>query len=170
MQEEKQYFIKEVGSHLDKSSYCLIADYSGITVDETEQLRIQLEKVGAEFHVIKNRILKIAANERDFPEMDEWLKGQNAIVVGGENPSESIKVVEKFIKDTKKLAIKGGVLDAKLLTEAEVEALGKLPSMEVLRAQLLGTLNAPAQQAVRIFNGVPQALVNVLKNYEESLG
>ncbi|MBN2068733.1 MAG: 50S ribosomal protein L10 [Opitutales bacterium] len=170
MQTEKQYFIKEVGSHLDKSSYCLITDYTGITVEEVEGLRIKLEKVGAEFHVVKNRILKIAAQEREFPEMAEWLTGQTAIIVGGENPSESIKILEGFIKEKKKVSIKGGVLDKKLLSEAEVSDLGKLPSLEVLRAQLLGTLNAPAQQTVTVLMGVPQAIVNILKNYEEKLG
>lgn len=163
MQSEKKYLVEEVGSYLDDSSYIFLADFTRMTVLETEELRKILADLGAEFHVVKNRIFKIAAEERKLEINQENLSGPTAIVVGGSNPPGVAKALEKFLKDKKKLEIKGGVLDAGALTSAQVSELAKLPSAEVLKAQLLGLLNQPATMAVRILQAVPQGVLNVLQ-------
>lgn len=162
MRPEKQFLVDEIEAHLDKSDYFLLTNYNRITVDETELLRTELAKQDAEFHVIKNSILNVAAQKRELPDLKEHLTGQTAIIVGGENPSEVAKVVLKFFKDKDKVDVKAGIMDDRLLTRDEVEQLSKLPSLDVLRAQLMGLLNTPAQQLVRVINGVPQAMINVL--------
>jgi large subunit ribosomal protein L10 len=163
MQPEKKFLVDEVGAHLDKSEYVFLADFQRVTVAETEELRHILADLGAEFHVVKNRILKIAAGERELEVEDEKLAGPTAIVVGGNNPPGVAKALEKFFKDKKKLEIKGGVLNKAGLSVDEVSALAKLPPEEVLKAQLLGLLNQPASQMVRIIQAVPQGLLNVLQ-------
>lgn len=163
MQEEKQYLAEEIGAWLDKSDYVFLADFSRITVAETEELRKALADQGAEFHVVKNRILKLAAAEREYPDLEEHLKGPTAIVVGGENAPGVAKALEKFFKDRQKLELKAGVLEKNAITAAEISALAKLPPAEVLKAQLLGLFNQPATQMVRIIQAVPQGLLNVLQ-------
>jgi len=170
MQSEKKYLVEEVSNYLGKSNYVFLADFERVTVAETEELRRVLAELGAEFHVVKNRILKIAATERDIDLDSELLTGPTGIVVGGENAPGVAKALEKFFKDKKKLEIKGGVLDQETLTVDDVSSLAKLPPEEVLKAQLLGLLNQPASQMVRIIQAVPQGLLNVLhaKSQEEA--
>ena len=163
MQAEKKFLVEEVGSYLDKSEYMFLADFQRVTVAETEELRRILSGLGAEFHVVKNRILKIAAEEREMEIAEGNLRGPTAIVVGGKDAAGVAKALEKFFKDKKKLEIKGGVLQKGSLSVEEVSNLAKLPSEEILRAQLLGLLNTPATQMVRIIQAVPQGLLNVLQ-------
>jgi large subunit ribosomal protein L10 len=162
MQTEKKYLVDEIGAHLDKSNYVFLADFERVTVAETEELRRILAELGAEFHVVKNRMLRIAASERELEIDAEKLTGPTSIIVGGDNAPGVAKALEKFFKDKKKLEIKGGVLESSTLTAGEVSDLAKLPSAEVLKAQLLGLLNQPASQMVRIVQAVPQGLLNVL--------
>ncbi len=163
MQIEKKFLVEETGSHLDKSDYVFFADFTKVTVIETETLRKQLAELGAEFHVVKNRILSRAAEEREIEISAELLSGPTAIVVGGNNPPGVAKVLEKFIKDTKKMEVKGGSLSKNPLTVEDISALSKLPTEEVLKAQLLGLLNQPATMLVRVVQAVPQGMLNVLQ-------
>jgi len=163
MQTEKKYLIEEIQAHLDKSDYVFLADFTRITVAETEELRKVLADEGAEFHVVKNRLFKIAAGEKELDCLEEHLTGPTSIVVGGDNAPGVAKALEKFFKDKKKLELKGGALDKKGLSADQISDLAKLPSKEVLQAQLLGLLNQPASQLVRVIQAVPQGLLNVLQ-------
>jgi large subunit ribosomal protein L10 len=150
MRAEKQFLVDEVAGHLAKSSYLLVANFTGVTVKDATDIRNQLRPLGAEYHVVKNSILSIAAKQANLPDLDAHLAGHTALVTGGDNPSGVAKVLVKFFKDFSKLEVKAGVLDAKLLSAQEIEALSKLPSLEVIRAQLLALLSTPATSVVRI--------------------
>lgn len=163
MQPEKKFLVDEVGSYLDKSDYVFLADFERVTVAETEELRHALADLGAEFHVVKNRILKIAAGERELGVSDDFFTGPTAIVVGGNDAPGVAKALEKFFKAKNKLEIKGGVLEKNAISVEQVSELAKLPPADVLKAQLLGLLNQPATQMVRIIQAVPQGLLNVLQ-------
>ncbi|MEX0324554.1 MAG: 50S ribosomal protein L10 [Puniceicoccaceae bacterium] len=163
MQPEKKILVEEVGAYLDKSDYVFLADFERVTVAETEELRRILAEVGAEFHVVKNRILKIAASERELEFNEEYLVGPTAIVIGGDNAPGVAKALEKFFKDKKKLEVKGGILESASITVDQISDLAKLPPADVLKAQLLGLLNQPASQMVRIIQAVPQGMLNVLQ-------
>lgn len=164
MRPEKKYLVEEVSNQLEKSEYLFLTNFNRVTVEETAELRGELAKHEAEFHVVKNSILKVAAKERNLPEFDqEVLTGPTAIVVGGANPSEVAKVLSEFFKDKEKNEVKQGVLAEKMLSAADVEALSKLPSLDALRGQLLGLLNQPATGLVRVLVAGPQNLLNVLQ-------
>jgi len=163
MRPEKQYLVEEVNNHLNKSDYVYLANYDRITVEETAELRASLAEHNAEFHVVKNSILGVAATAKEFPDLSEHLNGPTAIVVGGENPSGVAKVLGEFFKKKEKVDVKVGVLNDKTLDKAQIEALAKLPGLEALRAQLLGLLNQPGTGLVRVLNAVPQSVVNVLQ-------
>lgn len=150
MRAEKQFLVDEVAGYLAKSNYLLVANFTGVTVEDATSIRAQLRPLGAEYHVVKNSILNIAAKQANLPDLSSALGGHTALVTGGANPTGVAKVLVKFFKDSSKLEVKAGVLDAKLLSAKDVEALSKLPSLEAIRAQLLGLLSAPASQVVRI--------------------
>lgn len=164
MREEKKYLVEETSRHLGKSNYVFLVSYDRVTVMDVAELRKSLSNFEAEFHVVKNSILKHAAGERSLPAFCESLTGQTAIVVGGKDPAEVAKVLVKFHKEKEeKCPIKVGVLDAKIVNADEIVELSKLPTLEILRAQFLGLLNTPAQQTVRIMQAVPEGLLNVLQ-------
>ena len=163
MRPEKQYLVEEVSSHLNKSDYVYLVNYEGITVDEIAELRAALDVHGAEFHVVKNSILNVAATSVDYPDMSNHLTGQTAIVVGGDNPSGVAKAISSFFKDKEKIELKVGVLNEKILDRAQIETLAKLPGLEALRGQLLGLFSQPTTNLVRVFNAVPQTTLNILQ-------
>ena len=163
MRSEKHCLVEEIANHLSKSDYVFLANYDRITVGEVTELRDRLSEVEAEFHVVKNSMLKVAAKGRGLPEIDDFLVGPTAIVVGGQNPSGVAKVVHKFFDEKERPVVKMGVMGDQAIDAAEFKKLAALPPMEALQAQLLGLLSQPAQSLVRVLNAVPLGLVNVLQ-------
>lgn len=169
MRPEKQYMVEEVSRHLDKSDYVFLTNYDRVTVEDVAELRGLLAKEGAEFHVVKNTILNVAAQNRSYPDLRGNLAGPTAIVVGGNNPSGVAKVLKKFFKDKEKVELKAGVLSGQELDVAAITQLADLPSIEILRAQLLGLLSTPAQQMVTVLAAGPTSLLNVLEAYRKKV-
>lgn len=163
MRAEKQYLIAEVETHLKKSDYVILTNFTGITVAEVADLRAELAKENAEFHVVKNSSLRVAAKTLGLPDVDAALGGPTAIIVGGKNSAGVAKTVTQFFKAKQKVEVKAAVLGNKLLSAEDVKALAELPSLEALRAQFLGLLNQPGTMLVRVLNAVPQGVVNVLQ-------
>jgi len=170
MKAEKQFLVDEINDYLDQSEYVFLTDFYRLNVDDTAELRSRLAQQNAQFHVIKNRLFKVAAQARNLPDVSDVLTGQTAIVTGGDNPSEVAKVLTKFYKDKEKVDVKVGVLGDKKLTREEVVELSRLPSMDELRAQLLGLLSQPAQSLVRVIVAVPQGMLNVLQARADAEG
>lgn len=163
MRVEKKYLIAEVETHLKKSDYVILTNFTGVTVSEVAELRAALDKENAEFHVVKNSSLRVAAEALGLPNFDDALTGPTAIIVGGENSPGVAKAVTKFFKDKQKVEVKAAVLSKKLLTSDDVKALAELPSLDALRGQLLGLLNQPGTMFVRVLSAGPQSLLNVLQ-------
>ncbi len=156
MRAEKKFLVDEVASQLAGSNYLLIANFTGVTVKDATAVRDQLRAHGAEYHVVKNSILNIATKEAKLPDLTNYLSGHTALVTGGNNPTGVAKVLVTFFKDFQKLEVKAGVLDSKVLSKAEVEALSKLPSLDGIRAQLLSLLSTPASSFVRLLDAKRQ--------------
>ena len=156
MRAEKQFLVDEVAAQLAASNYLLLANFTGVTVANSTSVRDQLRVHGAEYHVVKNSILNIAAKQANLPDLAAHLIGHTALVTGGNHPTGVAKVLVTFFKEFSKLEVKAGVLDAKLLTKAEVEALSKLPSLDGIRAQLLSLFSTPASQVVRLLDAKRQ--------------
>jgi large subunit ribosomal protein L10 len=163
MRVEKKYLIEEVAGHLKKSDYVILANYDKMTVADVAELRQRLAAHHAEFHVVKNSSLRVAAQALSLPDFDRALIGPTAIIVGGRNSPGVAKVLRDFIKEKQKIVLKAGVLGARLISSGEIEKLAELPSLEALRAQLLGLLQQPASSFVRVLNAVPSGVVNVLQ-------
>ena len=163
MRAEKKYLIDEVETHLKKSDYVILANFTGVTVADAADLRAKLSVEKAEYHVVKNSSLRVAAKSLGLPDIEAQLVGPTAIIVCGRNSAGVAKILKQFFKDKQKVEVKAGVLSKKLISSTDVARLADMPSLEVLRAQLLGLLNQPASSFVRIVNAVPQGLVNVLQ-------
>ncbi len=161
MRPVKKFLVREVTEHLEKSDYVFLADFTGITVDESDELRGELASLGAEFHVVKNSALKIAASERKVSIAEETLTGPTAIVTGGD-PSGAAKVLGSFKKSKSKLTVKAGALGDRQLTAKDVSSLADLPNLETLQAQLLSLMGTPATRLVTLFNTPARQLVTVL--------
>ena len=99
MRAEKQYLISEVDTHLKKSDYVILANFSKVTVADTAELRKRLSAEKAEFHVVKNSSFRVAAKAMGLPDMEKSLTGQTAVVVGGKNPAGVAKTLKKFMEE-----------------------------------------------------------------------
>jgi large subunit ribosomal protein L10 len=163
MRPEKAYLVKEATDYLTRSEYVFLTDYQGINAEETTALRNKLAQRGAEFHVVKNSSLKLAAKEKNLPDLSEHLTGHTAIVVGGDDASAVAKALGLYFKDTKKVPVKGGSLGDRILNADEVKKMGALPGFEILRAQLLSLFNTSTTQLVGVLSAPSRGLVTVLK-------
>ena len=163
MRVEKKYLIEEVATHLKKSDYVILANYDKLTVADVAELRRRLDPHHAEFHVVKNSSLRVAAQALNLPNVDSALIGPTAVIVGGKNSPGVAKVLRDFMKEKQKIVLKVGILNQKLISAKDIEKLAEMPSLDVMRAQFLGLLQQPATLFVRVLNAVPQGVVNVLQ-------
>lgn len=163
MRAEKQIITAEYKARLNNSPFFIVVDYKGLKVGPITELRKRLAKAGAELHVVKNNIFRIAAKEAGVAELNGALTGQVAVITGQKDVSSTAKVVKTFASEFEKPKIKFGYLNNKRLEGAEITALADLPSIEVLRAQLLGLLNTPATRLVRLLQTPATLLAQVLK-------
>ena len=153
MQIEKKTIIDDLLSQVNASPFLLVADYNRLTVSQFEELRNRLASVGSRIHVSKNSYVKRIIKEADLPEgLAESLTGQTAIVTGEEDVCGAAKILKNFKKEFERPSVRMGVLDGKLMSEAEVDQLAELPSREQLLSQLLGLINQPATSLARLLN------------------
>ena len=152
MRAEKNYLIAEVETHLKKSDYVILANFTKVTVADVAELRSRLAAENAEFHVVKNSSLRVAAKALGLPEFETSLAGPTAVVVGGKNSAGVAKILKKFFDEKQKLEIKVGVLEKKLVSAADLAKIADLPSFEALRSQLLGLFTQNAAAFVRVLD------------------
>jgi large subunit ribosomal protein L10 len=170
MRAEKQNLTKEYVARLNASPFFIVVDYKGLNVLQFTELRKRLNKAGAEVHVVKNALFRVATKESGVGELNGALSGQVAVVTGQRDISTAAKVVKTFGKEfAEKLKIHFGYLNNQRLESAEVLTLADLPSMEVLRGKFLGVLNAPATKLVVLLNTPASQLARVLSAQREKL-
>ena len=163
MRPEKTLIVADVREKLQASPFLLIIDYTGMKVPHFEELRTRLSQTGSRLSVVRNTFLKIAAKDLSMPELEESLTGQTAMVTGDVDICAAAKVIKTFAAEFKLPKVRAGVLDNAPLTADQVSELANLPSKDVLQAKLLGLLQTPASQFVRILNEPGASLARVLK-------
>ena len=163
MRAEKQILTKEYAARLNASPFFIVIGYQGLKVTHMTELRKRLGTAGAEVHVVKNSIFRIAAKESGVAELNGSLAGQMAVVTGQKDISAAAKALKNFAAEFDKLKVKFGYLENKRLADTDLMALADLPSLEVLRSKLLGVLNAPAQKLVTLINTPATQLAQVIK-------
>lgn len=152
MRAEKKFLISEVENHLKKSDYVILTNFTKVTFSDVSDLRTKLAAENAEFHVVKNSSLRVAAKALGLPEVDASLSGPTAVVVGGKNPAGVAKILKKFFEEKQKLEVKVGILEKKVISASDLAKIADLPSFDALRAQLLGLLKENASAFVRVLD------------------
>jgi large subunit ribosomal protein L10 len=163
MRAEKQILTKEYAGRLNASPFFIVVGYQGLKVAHLTELRKRLQQAGAEVHVVKNSIFRIAAKEAGVAELNGSLTGQMAVVTGQKDISAAAKALKNFAAEFDKLKVKFGFLNNQRVEEAGIIALADLPSLDVLRAKILGLLNAPATKLVTLINTPATMLAQVIK-------
>ena len=163
MRAEKIYISKEYVERLNSAAYFIMIDYRGLTVDQFSELRNRLRAAGAECHVVKNTIFKIAVKELDIADLSGQMAGQLAAVTGDKDISSAAKVVKNFHAEFEKPRMVFGYLDKERLENETLMALADLPPLDVLRAKLAGLIQTPASQLARIINTPGTQLAQVIK-------
>src|SRR6266850_1204940 len=170
MRPEKKHLTQEYLTRLNGSPFFIVVNYQGLKVSHLTELRKRLNKAGAEVHIVKNSIFRIAAKEAGVSDLNGSLTGQLAIVTGQRDISSAAKVVKVFGSELDKLKVHFGYLNNQRLEQAAILTLADLPSIEVLRGKLLGVFSAPATTLVRLLNTPASQLARVLKARGDKMG
>jgi large subunit ribosomal protein L10 len=163
MRVEKKYLTTEYLGRLNASPYFIVVDYRGLKVGPITELRKRLHTAGAEMHVVKNALFRIAVKEAGVADLGAGLEGQLAVVTGKQDVSAAAKIVKKFGSEFDKPKIKFGYLKNQRLEGADIIALADLPSIEVLRARILGTIMGPAAKLAAVLKAPATQLTRVLQ-------
>ena len=168
---EKHKVVEELAERLRAADSLIVADYRGLSNGQLAGLRSELIKHGAKFTVVKNTLTRRAAEAAGADALLAMLEGPTAIafVEAGGNPAGVAKALSDTARETKILTLRGGVLAGKTISDADVEILAKLPSLEVLQAQLVGVIVAPLTQLVAVLNAPVQNLVGLIDARIEQL-
>ena len=140
MRTEKQSISQEYVARLNASPFFIVVDYTGLKVGPITELRKRLVKAGAQIHVVKNSLFRLAAKEAGVPDMNGGLAGQLAVVTGQKDVSAAAKAVKTFQAEFEKPKIKFGYLNNKRMEAKEIVSLAELPSLDVLRGKLVGLI------------------------------
>jgi len=167
MRAEKQLLTKEYATRLNGSPFFIVVGHQGLKVAHLTELRKRLQAAGAEIHVVKNSIFRIAAKEAGVADLNGALAGQMAVVTGQKDISAAAKALKNFAAEFDKLKLKFGYLDNQRLEQDAIIALADLPSLDVLRAKILGLFNAPATKLAVLINTPASQLAQVIKAKSE---
>lgn len=165
--EQKIELSKSVAQEVFEAEGIIVTAYKGLTFPQMDNIRRAVKSKGNDFRVIKNTLLRKALNSKDVTFMDPYLKESTALVIVKKDFASTAKDLKKYAKDYPLFKVKAGILENKLLKEAEVLKIADLPSREQLLAQTLATMNAPVQNFVSLLANIPRSLLNVLNALKE---
>ncbi len=147
--EEKKQLLSDLNELFNASELVVVSHYKGLTVAEVSELRNAIREAGAGFRVTKNRIAKLALKGTKFEGLTELFNGPTAIAFAND-PISACKACVEFAKTNEKLVVIGGAMGTGVLSIDEINRLASIPSMDELRAKLIGLLQAPAAQLARV--------------------
>lgn len=147
--EEKAELLSELNKLFSDSEIVVVSHYKGLTVKEVSELRNNVRKAGAGFRVTKNRITRLALKDTKFESLADLFKGPTAIAFAND-PISACKACVEFAKTNEKLIVVGGAMGTGVLSVDEIKKLASIPSMDELRAKIIGLLQAPAAQLARV--------------------
>jgi large subunit ribosomal protein L10 len=169
--EDKERVVAELTEKLRRSETLIVADYRGLTMPQIDALRGRLIEQGATFTVVKNTLTRRAAEAAGADTLLALLEGPSAIafIEADGDPVAVAKALADSARETQVLAIRGGVMSGRAITGEDVDALAKLPPIEVLRGQVIGAVIAPLQALIGLVNAPLQNLYGLLDARIEQL-
>jgi large subunit ribosomal protein L10 len=159
---EKVAAVREIKEKLEKATSVILSDFRGLTFDQLVSLRTALREKGAEFRIVKNTLTRIAAKELGFNGLTDFLAGPTAIAFSYEDPIVAAKILADFARKNKTFVIKGGLLEGRVVDQAELKVISSLPSRDVLLARLAGAFKAPISGFANVISAPLQGLVTAL--------
>lgn len=164
--EDKKAILAELQESLKDAQLAVVIDYKGLSVAEITDLRRQLRPTGTTCKVTKNTLMRkaVEGNEAWEP-MKEFLSDASAFLLVKDDIGGAIKAYQGFQKATKKTVLRGGVMEGRALSEADIKAIGELPSKEQLMAQIAGAINGVATKLAVGINQVPSSIARGLQAY-----
>jgi large subunit ribosomal protein L10 len=163
MRAEKKFISAEYASRLSQSPFFLVVDYRGLSVGQFNELRKRLAKAGAELHVVKNTLFRVAAKESGIADLQGALAGQLAVVTGKKDFAAAAKVLKTYQSEFEKPKLQFGYIGTQALKVDEIRAIADLPPLDQLQGKILGLLQAPAQKLVAVINTPGSQIARVLK-------
>jgi large subunit ribosomal protein L10 len=160
--EQKTALVAEITEGLGRASIAMVSEYRGITAGEATEVRRKLRAVRGELRVAKNTLIRRAIKDTAYSKLDQQLGGPVGLILSFADPVELVKTVTGMRELGEKFKVRGGVLDGQPLSSEEIQALAALPPREVVFAQLLGLLMAPATQIARLLNEPGSALARLV--------
>jgi large subunit ribosomal protein L10 len=160
---EKTAVVEELAQSLNRASIAVVSEYKGIKAGESDSLRRRLRAAQGEFRVAKNTLVRLAIKNTKFEALAPTLGGTVGLVLSYADPVEMARAINSLRDLGERFKVRGGVLDGKPITPADVAALAVLPPREVILAQLLGLLQAPATKLARLLNEPGSALARLLE-------
>lgn len=167
MRAEKKFISAEYAARLSQSPFFLVVDYRGLSVGQFNELRKRLAKTGAELHVVKNTLFRVAAKESGLADLQGALAGQLAVVTGKKDFAAAAKVLKTYQSEFEKPKLQFGYIGTQALKVDEIRAIADLPPLEQLQGKILGLLQAPAQKLVAVINTPGSQIARVLKAKSE---
>ncbi len=165
---EKKEFVQKFKDEIDTSSSVIVAHYSGLTVEESDQLRSEMRSNGAKFKVTKNRLTKLALEQTQFKDIADLFTGPTAIAYS-DDPVAPAKVAVSFEKKLEKFKIIGGAYDGEKIDLKKINFLATLPSMDELRGKIVGLISAPAQKIASLMKEPAGQIARLVNAQSKSL-
>ena len=165
--ERKKEVVVEYSEWLQRSSAMIVAEYTGMSMKDVDELRRRVREVGGEFHIVKNTLGKLAFELAGLSLPAGLFEGSSAIGFAFQDAPGLAKIMTEYARTSDALKVKGGYLGQRPMTAVDVKSLADLPPLAVIRAQLLGTLLAPAGKLVRTLAEPARQVAAILKAYAE---
>ncbi|AIL64922.1 Ribosomal protein L10 [Rickettsiales bacterium Ac37b] len=161
---QKKQIVSDLGQSISNTNTMIVSHYQGLTVKEIMVLRRRIDEIGGNFKVTKNSLVRLAVMNTGFEPLSSLFLGPTAIAFS-DNSVALAKIMVDYAKENEKLIIKGGIIDSKLIDTNDIKALAALPSIEELRAKIIGTIIAPATKLVSVLQAPAGQLVRMLNTY-----
>ena len=161
---EKSELVAHLNGVFSTAGVVVVAHYTGLTVTELTDLRARMGEVGASFKVTKNRLAKLALDGTPMAGIADLFSGPTAIAYS-DDPVAAPKIATKFAKENQKLVILGGAMGETILDESGVKQLAEMPSIDELRAKIVGMINTPATRIAGVVQAPAGQLARVLNAY-----
>ncbi|MEM7043680.1 MAG: 50S ribosomal protein L10 [Pseudomonadota bacterium] len=163
---EKLEIVDGLRGVFSEAGVVVVTHFQGLSVAEVTDLRRGMREAGATFRVTKNRLAKIALKDTSFDPLGDLFTGPTAIAYS-DDPVAAPKAVVDFAKKNDKLVVIGGGLEGNLLSADQVKALASLPSLDELRAKIIGMINTPAQRIASVLQAPAGQIARVLSAHAE---
>jgi large subunit ribosomal protein L10 len=164
---EKEQVLAQYTEWLEKSQAVVLVEYTGLKVKDLDAIRAKIRDTGGEFHVLKNTLARKAFDARGMSISDALLEKSTAVAFAFSDAAGTTKALTEATKGLEAVKVKGGFLDKQALDAAQVKALADMPPLPVVRAQLLGVLQAPAGKLVRTIAEPARSLASVFRAYAD---